>query len=62
MGVRIKQTLMLPLVPPGQECDNKVKEYEKGIAEARKKYLKVCKQIGIAGDNVSVCVCVMVYY
>lgn len=34
------------------ECDNKVKEYEKGIAEARKKYLKVCKQIGIAGDNV----------
>ncbi|XP_063868405.1 CDK5 regulatory subunit-associated protein 3-like [Scylla paramamosain] len=35
-----------------QECDNKNKEYEKGIAEARKKYLKVCKQIGIAGDNV----------
>lgn len=35
-----------------QECDNKEKEYQKGIAEARKKYLKVCKQIGIAGDNV----------
>lgn len=35
-----------------RECDNKVKEYTKGIAEARKKYLKVCKQIGITGDNV----------
>ncbi|KAG0723741.1 CDK5 regulatory subunit-associated protein 3 [Chionoecetes opilio] len=48
-GVR---RLMAKGVQVQQECDNKEKEYTKGIAEAHKKYLSVCKQIGITGDNV----------
>nr|XP_045584476.1 CDK5 regulatory subunit-associated protein 3-like [Procambarus clarkii] len=35
-----------------QDCDRKQEECIRGIADSKKKYLQMCKQIGIAGDKV----------
>ncbi|KAK8733183.1 hypothetical protein OTU49_006511 [Cherax quadricarinatus] len=35
-----------------QDCDRKVEDCIRGIADSKKKYLQMCKQIGIAGDKV----------
>ncbi|KAG7172176.1 CDK5 regulatory subunit-associated protein 3-like, partial [Homarus americanus] len=35
-----------------QECDRKEADCIKGIADSKKKYLQMCKQIGIAGDKI----------